>query len=128
MPKAHIRIASNQETPIFVSNRMSGVHHYSSSFLTRPYFTDCPRRLWSVFSCAYATSYAPQSRSAHKLQTIYLIGQKFGGQKIRRTKIFGGQNFRHLAKFSALLSAEFVSKKSLQNILIDLIFVFTMVF
>ena len=34
----------------------------------------------------------------------YLIGQKFGGQKIRRTKFFGGQNFRHQLEISAILS------------------------
>ena len=35
----------------------------------------------------------------------------FGGQNFRRTKLFGGQNFRHQAKFSAVLSAEFLSNK-----------------
>ena len=30
---------------------------------------------------------------------------------IRRTYIFGGHNFRHQAKFSAIMSAEFLSDK-----------------
>ena len=43
----------------------------------------------------------------------YVIGQKFVGQNFRRTKYFGGQNFRHQAKISTLLSdfcLTFVSK------------------
>ena len=45
--------------------------------------------------------------------TIFLMFSRniFGGQNFRRTKIFGGQNFRHQVKFSALLSAEFLSNK-----------------
>ena len=33
------------------------------------------------------------------------------GQNLWRTKFFGGQNFRRQAKFSAILSAEFLSDK-----------------
>ena len=32
-------------------------------------------------------------------------------QNFRRTYIFGGHNFRHQAKFSAIMSAEFLSDK-----------------
>ena len=42
----------------------------------------------------------------------YLIGQKFGGHNFRRTKIFGGQNFRHQIEISAVLSAELFSQNN----------------
>ena len=48
--------------------------------------------------------------TSHVAKTKYLIGQKFGGHNFRRTKIFGGQNFRHQIEISAVLSAEFFSQ------------------
>ena len=47
----------------------------------------------------------------------YLIRQKFGGHNFRRTKIFGGQNFRHQIKISAIMSAEFFSDKVTSGVL-----------
>ena len=39
-------------------------------------------------------------------QNDYLIGQNFVEQNFRRTKFFVGHNFRHLEKFSSLMSDE----------------------
>ena len=45
----------------------------------------------------------------------YLIEQNFGGQKFRRTKFFGGQNFRPYTDISAVLSAEIFNKYSIRQ-------------
>ena len=39
----------------------------------------------------------------------YLIGKISAGQNFRRTKLFGGQNFRQQVRFLAILSAEILS-------------------
>ena len=59
-------------------------------------------------SCFYnVLSYSEQDARANIIQqTKYFVGQNF-----RRTKFFGGQKFRREAKFSAILSAEFLSDK-----------------
>ena len=49
-------------------------------------------------------------KDGNNIVTRYLIGQNFVGQKFRRTKFFVGQNFRHLAKISSLLSDEIASE------------------
>ena len=46
---------------------------------------------------------------------VYIIGQNFGGQNFRRTKIVGGQNFRQQVRFSAVLSAEILFDKVASN-------------
>ena len=46
-----------------------------------------------------------------KIKLFKKFGQRFVGQNFRQTKFFFGQNFRHQAKISSILSDEFLSDK-----------------